>query len=265
MKIFISDLDGTLLDSKKNLPPDFKETLKLIEENGDLFFFASGRSYEDVVKLIDKNEIPFNAICDNGAEIYINNESKCPEFLDENDAKQIVNTYIEKDFGILMLSTPKKTYRIMPTNVDPDDMILLKDFYNDSVIYTKDDNVLDKALKITIGSTKGSYEYLLDCYKDLNFNSTTPLVSGFDWLDFVHDNVNKGNAINHLIDLLNLTKDDVYCFGDYLNDITMRNASNHTYAMKNAHPEIIELFDEVIDSNDNYGVTKKIKEIIKGN
>ena len=263
MKIYVSDLDGTLLTSNRKLPPDFAETLKLIDEANDMFFFASGRSYEDVSKYLKDIDYPLNAICDNGAEVYINNQPRYECSMDKDDVKLIVETFIKNDFGILMLSTPTQTYKIMPTTVDPLDNKFLEDFYTQSIEISSYDEIKDDVFKIAICTNKGSYEYLFDNYKDLTLNSTKLTVSGFDWIDFVNSSVNKGNAIKHIIELLDVTKDDIYCFGDYLNDINMCEQSNHTYAMANAHPTIIELFNETIKSNDEFGVTCKIKELLK--
>lgn len=44
MKIFISDLDGTLLDEKGCVPEKSVEILKRLEEKGVLFTVASART-----------------------------------------------------------------------------------------------------------------------------------------------------------------------------------------------------------------------------
>lgn len=262
MNIYICDLDGTLLDSNKRLPEDFKETLELIKKNNDMFFIASGRSYEDVCKYYKDIDYPINAICDNGAEVYIDGVSRYQKHLIDSDSKKIIDKYLELDFGILMLSTSNQTYRIMPTNYDTNDDEMMKEFYLKSIEVKSYKEIESPILKIAIGTNKGANDYLYNDYTDLVLEATHPVVSGFGWIDFVHNTVNKGTGINHMLELLGLDSNDAYCFGDYLNDITMVDCSKHTFAMKNSHQTILDLFDEVIDSNDNWGVTKKIKEII---
>ena len=45
IKLIASDMDGTLLDDDKNLPPDFFEILDRLGRNNIQFVVASGRSY----------------------------------------------------------------------------------------------------------------------------------------------------------------------------------------------------------------------------
>ena len=51
-------------------------------------------------------------------------------------------------------------------------------------------------------------------------------------------------------------------FGDYLNDLEMMQNAKYSYAMKNAHPEIIKVSNFVTkyDNNEN-GVVRTIREL----
>ena len=54
-------------------------------------------------------------------------------------------------------------------------------------------------------------------------------------------------------------------FGDYHNDIEMLKEADFSFAMKNAHKDIIEIANYTTDSNDNFGVEKILNLLIKGN
>ena len=49
-----------------------------------------------------------------------------------------------------------------------------------------------------------------------------------------------------------------------MNDYELFQNVHYSYAMKNAIQPLKEIAYQVIDSNDEAGVTKKIKEILKG-
>ena len=49
-----------------------------------------------------------------------------------------------------------------------------------------------------------------------------------------------------------------------MNDYELFRNVHYSYAMKNAIQPLKEIAYQVIDSNDEAGVTKKIKEILKG-
>jgi hydroxymethylpyrimidine pyrophosphatase-like HAD family hydrolase len=42
--MFVSDLDGTLLTSDKTIPKSCIDTINKVQQNGDIFVIASGRS-----------------------------------------------------------------------------------------------------------------------------------------------------------------------------------------------------------------------------
>jgi hydroxymethylpyrimidine pyrophosphatase-like HAD family hydrolase len=82
------------------------------------------------------------------------------------------------------------------------------------------------------------------------------------FIDITSLNANKGNAIKGIQKELNISPEETLVFGDYLNDLEMMQVATHSYAMKNAHPEIIQASNFVTshDNNDN-GVLRTIEEL----
>ena len=71
IKLIASDMDGTLLNDRKELPGDFFSVLGQLEEHGIKFTVASGRSYDAVAHLFpEEYRAKLDFICDNGANIY---------------------------------------------------------------------------------------------------------------------------------------------------------------------------------------------------
>lgn len=63
---------------------------------------------------------------------------------------------------------------------------------------------------------------------------------------------------------IKFNKNDCMAFGDQMNDYELLKNVKYSFAMKNAIPPINEIAYQVIQSNDEAGVTQKIKEILKG-
>ena len=57
----------------------------------------------------------------------------------------------------------------------------------------------------------------------------------YEYLDISPINVSKGNALQILVQYLNINKQDILSIGDNLNDITMFRNSNVKVAVSNAH------------------------------
>ena len=52
-------------------------------------------------------------------------------------------------------------------------------------------------------------------------------------------------------------------FGDYNNDLEMLARADYSFAMKNAHPNVIKTANYVTDNNDNFGVEKVLDIMLK--
>jgi hydroxymethylpyrimidine pyrophosphatase-like HAD family hydrolase len=68
----------------------------------------------------------------------------------------------------------------------------------------------------------------------------------------------KANAIKKLKEMWNC--DRVVSFGDAINDIPMFQISDECYAVENAVDSLKELATGIIESNDNDGVAKWLRE-----
>jgi len=76
MKLFVTDLDGTLLASDHTLSPYSLASLNSAMENGLPVCIATGRSYSDILEIIKDFKIRPYIISSNGASIYDNNGKK---------------------------------------------------------------------------------------------------------------------------------------------------------------------------------------------
>lgn len=86
-------------------------------------------------------------------------------------------------------------------------------------------------------------EFYRDIYED-----------GFWYLEVCSVHASKYNAVKFLREEYGF--DNVVSFGDNLNDLPMFLASDESYAVANAKPEVKEKANAVIDSNNNDGVVK---------
>jgi hydroxymethylpyrimidine pyrophosphatase-like HAD family hydrolase len=69
-KLFVSDIDGTLLDRYKRVHPSDIDAIRELHENGVSFCLASGRMYEEIKSVMDGMGVPYYAVCQNGASVY---------------------------------------------------------------------------------------------------------------------------------------------------------------------------------------------------
>lgn len=67
IRLIASDMDGTLLDSRKNMPPRFEDAVRALAARGVRFAVASGRQYECLLRDFEQVRDDILFIAENGA------------------------------------------------------------------------------------------------------------------------------------------------------------------------------------------------------
>jgi Cof subfamily protein (haloacid dehalogenase superfamily) len=84
------------------------------------------------------------------------------------------------------------------------------------------------------------------------------------WPGFVEihpPGVDKASGLAVVTDRLGIDPADVLYFGDQLNDVPSFGWAGHRVAVANAHPQILELADDVTLSNDDDGVAEYLEKL----
>ena len=66
IKLIATDLDGTLLDEKSEINPEFYKVFKKLRERGIMFSAASGRQYQNLIKKFEDIKDDMMFISENG-------------------------------------------------------------------------------------------------------------------------------------------------------------------------------------------------------
>jgi hydroxymethylpyrimidine pyrophosphatase-like HAD family hydrolase len=88
------------------------------------------------------------------------------------------------------------------------------------------------------------------------------VVSGEHWVDVMNSTANKGAALRGLQRALGITPAQTMVFGDYLNDLEMLDAADWSFAMANAHPEVVRRARHLAPSNNDNGVLRTISRVL---
>lgn len=267
--LYVSDMDGTLLNSKSLLSSATKERLNALIAEGALFTVATARTPATVVRLMEdvKTLLPFIvmagcAMWDNVAKSYqsvrhINKD--CVEkiinvfekhgnnpFVYHQDGNRIVVNHIErmteneKSFIMPRITTPLKQLETcaslseMPTN----NVMLIFSMGPFSQLRSIADEIDSEGIECS-----------LNCYHDI-------LVEGGGVLDIYLKGTTKAAAIKELAKKTGAER--IVVFGDNLNDIPMMKAADWSVAVENAFDEVKETADEIIGSNDQDAVARWI-------
>ena len=234
IKFIATDMDGTLLNSKKELSPEFYDVFEELKKRNILFAAASGRQYYTLAKEFNDIKDDMLFIAENGTFVVYKGKELVVNGLDRELANELIRIGRTIENADVVLCGKNSAY------VESSDERFLgevRKYYERCEIVDDLEKVDDTVLKVTMcdfnGSEENSNKYF-DKYRD----ELQVTVSGDIWLDITAGGVNKGVAIKEIQDLLDIDFEETMVFGDYLNDLEMMESAYHSYAMENAHEDL---------------------------
>ena len=259
VKLVVTDMDGTLLNSKSEVSQEFFKLYKQLKKYNIKFIAASGRQYYSIVDRFEsiKNEITI--VAENGAFAMHGNKELFTLELPLEDISRSINILRNIDNVYIVLCGKRCAY--IETK-DEEFISMFKNYYSEYTIVDDLTKVKDdRFFKIAAFHFECSETYIYPAVEHLE-KELQVIVSGEHWLDISHSNANKGYALNILQNDLNISKEETMVFGDYNNDLKMIELSDFSYAMENAHPNVKNAAKFLTKSNDEQGVELILEQLI---
>lgn len=272
--LFVSDLDGTLMQPGAFISDEAKRMLNQSIADGKLFTIATARTPATVSGIIKDVNFKIPAIVLTGAAVWDpkTNIYSNPKFMKPEVVENLVDTYHEMRFPIFLFTldggllniyhiggklndleqqfmderihSPYKRFHVREDGRE----VLPPDFSNTIIFYGMQPTEPAQAVHVRTSQIPGCRP---QCYHDL-YGPTIALVDAFA------PDATKANAI---FDMKKQTgADRVVAFGDNLNDIPMLKAADVAVAVENALPEVKDVADIVIGPNTEDSVAKFILE-----
>jgi len=260
VKLVVSDMDGTLLNSKSKVSNRFFDIYQQLKKHNIHFIAASGRQYFSIVDRFDEsiqNEITI--VAENGAFAMHGNQELFTSSLPLESISKSIDILRKLNNVYIVLCGKKAAY------IETKNKEFIQMFQNYYSEYKQVEDLKsvsnDTFFKIAAFHFDCSETNIYPAVKHLE-NDLQVIVSGEQWLDISHSNANKGFALNILQNQLNISKEETMVFGDYNNDLKMLELADYSYAMENAHPNVKKVANFQTKSNDNLGVEIVLEELI---
>ena len=265
------DLDGTLLKDDKSIDTKTKEYLETLSENGVHIVPITGRPLSGIpdcvrnIKGVDyiisnngsktvlnsTNETLFSLAMDNATskrviesvkqtgaifEVFLNHYGYCEKFVFDHYKEVYTGTVI----GDYIFSSRKQVDNLMTLfddkNAEADEVFII----------CKDSNDREKIKAQTDKIIGIQYCMLADRFLEITKNGT-----------------DKSTALEMLCNHLKIGLDKVIAFGDGENDLQFLNKAGIAVAMGNASDSVKAQADIITDTNNNQGVLKALKNLIR--
>lgn len=264
-KLIAMDIDGTLLNSAKQITPHTRYALLEAQQQGKRLILASGRHPVGVYPiasdlLLDKYG---GFIMSFGGGKIIDcttGQTVVTRLFPKEYLADIVSVLKESNITVMVHDETKifadnkvNDY----TNVEKDivkmDMTVVDDFVGavkfdiNKILLAGEPYELDKYQEIL----SRRYDGLLDVYKSAPY-----------FLELMPFGVSKGSMLPLLLKKLGVDREELIAFGDNYNDLTMIGYAGLGVAMENAEEEVKKIANYVCESNDNDGIANTLSKFV---
>ena len=284
-KMVAVDLDGTMLNSYGEVTENTKRVVKQTIKKGTEVVIASGRTIDSIKEIAKDIGASKYIIAGNGAVLY---DTKTDKILYENyKALEIIdiceqnsiyyNVYTNK--SIIADSLRYNVLYYYKENLKKDDSKKTSITLVDNIPNYIKEMKNEKIMKIIVCDiTKSVFKSIIKMFtpvQDVDVldishmarkiikHGSTQIPIEYYYTEISMKDVNKWNAIEFLINNLNIKREEVITIGDNMNDKEMIEQAGLGIAMKNGGPRITEVADFITDDNNNEGVAKAIEKFVK--
>ena len=264
-KILILDIDGTLVNSKKEITPETLKYLMMIQEQGHIVALASGRPYPGMKQYVEalsleKNGgyvLAFNGgmviECASGRIVY---EKAIPN----RYAKPLYDFAIENRIGMVTYDKNK-----VITGTDTDEYMEFEARLNHMELCKVDDFCGYVDFDMIKCLMTAEPEHAEACERKLR-DMLSPQLNVFRsepfFIEITTNGVDKAESVARLLEILGMKREQCICCGDGFNDKTMVEYAGIGIAMGNAQDVVKEAADYVTASCDEDGIVEVIKRFV---
>ncbi|MGX7111815.1 Cof-type HAD-IIB family hydrolase [Gemella cuniculi] len=274
MKWFITDMDGTFLNDKKEVASNAKDVITKLQDKGSKFIIATGRpdiAVKHYYHNLGMNDV---VISNNGSlirnlktgEIIYQKSFSIEQVeiiydmfqeLNDNSIEFHIYTlnYIYCDRLSFSMARMKKLEENMPNDLKTP-MYIHEDIIGE---IKKNNENCQKIMMISKDHSKVESFYKKVTQKieaDGTFSAT-------DFFDMMPKGCNKGTAIEKLAAHYGYSLENCVVFGDNFNDKEMFDVAGWSVCPNNASQMIQSMCDEVIGNNNNFSVIEYVEKYYK--
>ena len=265
-KLVAVDLDNTFLRDDQTISDESVKFVRKFVHDGNIFVIATGRPFQGAEAFYKRIGVNTPMIATNGGAIfyYENDLQTIKEFEDFSMDKDIFLTLFRevKDFlYTYQVRTPFsyhfKDYSKIPFFILHEDPRV--SMHENDIEESLKENPIDADFCVLVDK-KDEFEAALKNYPQFKhiYRGT---IDGVVFYEVSSINASKGLALEYLRKKYNILKDNVYAFGDQLNDVSLFEYANGV-AMINAQDEVKMVAKFVTEKTNNEdGVIEFLKNI----
>ncbi|RLK52776.1 Cof-type HAD-IIB family hydrolase [Microbacterium telephonicum] len=263
IRLIAVDMDGTLLGPEGDVPDRLWPLLERMRERGIAFAPASGRQLATLQAMFGGVDGDLDYIAENGAYVVRGEVEVSSDAMDPTVVTAIVQRIRDAvaagDLHTAVVVCGKRSAYIEDRGGEFREEV--DKYYRRLEVVDDLTATGDQILKVALYDFDGGEAHTAPLLADLTATHQV-VVSGEHWVDVMNRGVDKGVALRALQRDLGVTSAQTAAFGDYLNDIGMLQAADWSYAMADAHPDVVAVARHRAPSNADAGVVTVIEQLL---
>ncbi len=264
IKLIATDLDGTLLRQDKVISARTQQALQRIQAAGVVVVPVTGRPVRTLRPTARELGLTGLAICSNGAVIYDLDQERILEHM-------TIAAEVASELVVQLRQTVLGVYfaverGLQHMGVEPGYLSLRQRALLEEVI--EDDALAlcrQPITKLIVRHPELGAEALLQIVQELAGEKVLATHSGFPFIEITAAGVHKASALAALCARLGIRPEEVIAFGDMPNDLEMLAWAGRSFAVANAHPDVLAQADEITLSNLEDGVAVVLERLMDNN
>ena len=261
-RLVATDIDGTLLRDDATISPRTAGVLARIAAAGTPVVLVTGRPIRWLPLVYDQLAEPLPAVCANGAVVYdptadevLRADPLAPELLAEV-ARRLRAQVPEVSFAVEIVDSRQMRHEAhYPLRWDADADAIRAIESPEELLAVPAVKLLARAgeqdpdafVRVVAGALEGLAEATHSSYSGL--------------VEISAAGVTKAAGLAWYAARFGLGEQEVLAFGDMPNDVPMLAWAGRAVAVANAHPDVLEIADEVTGSNAEDGVAAYLEQV----
>lgn len=231
------DIDGTILQPDHTYTPSTQEAIRQVKSAGLDVFLCTGRPFVDIQNLASNFEIT-STVTYNGAYALHQGDVIFNAPMKQEDVEKMVSIAGQSE-SEMVLYTTENNYFTSLTNPYVEDFNNVFQLHQNK-IFTPD--VADKIVSASAINVTEEQVKDFEITEDYHLSKVN-VPHASESYDVLRTSVNKGIAIKHMLEHLNISPSEVIAFGDGMNDKEMLQFVGTGIAMGNADSRLVEYAD----------------------
>lgn len=260
MRLVAADLDGTLLRSDGTLSERTRRAVAAACEAGVDVTLVTARAPRWLTELVEELGLRSGyAVCSNGAIVYdfARDVAFLHRSLSAAASTRIVEAVRAAAPGVAFACERESRFFSEPHYVPLWPTRAMEDPRTDALEF-----LVEPATKLIAQHPHMSQKELHELVRDICGEEATATISGEVLVEISAAGVTKAYALAALCEEIGVDSQAVVAFGDMPNDIPMLEWAGRGIAVKNAHPDVIAIADEVTARNDDDGVAIAVERLL---